>query len=323
MRSWPRTLPQLRWLRQLPDDSAPWALRELASRLANGVVSDAGNIEIWDFPTIPYRSVSLPSAPARCRRSPRSLPPAVPAAAGATDDGSALFIAPAFATGALARLPLGPMRCFASAPQAVFSVVDIDERHAGIADFNGTVIGSASGPSLTLSGPLAVVNTVLAHLTDTLQSGTDVIHIVAADSSGNTAVRDVGVQISPSAASSGSGPKGGGPPATPAAAAAGILVVGGVQGSRVVPGNLNIGAGGITRCSRRWRRAPTARQPYARHARGLSGGAAYVTDLWRRRGRSIAVRSGTAPSRPQAAARSEQRHDRSGGGSNAGAARLR
>ena len=86
------------------------------------------------------------------------------------------------------------------------------------------------------------MNTVLAHLTDTLQSGTDVIHIVATDSSGNTAVRDVGVQVSPSSASSGSGPTSGGPPATSAAAAAGILVVGGVQGSTVIPGNLDIGA---------------------------------------------------------------------------------
>ena len=110
------------------------------------------------------------------------------------------------------------------------------------------MIGSTSGPSLTLSGSLPLVNTVLAHLTDTLQSGTDVVHIVAADSSGNTAVRDVGVQISSvggvirlAAATQRRTAR----RLRAAARGSGILVVGGVQSALVVPGNLDIGAGGI------------------------------------------------------------------------------
>ena len=39
-----------------------------------------------------------------------------------------------------------------------------------------------------------MVNTLLANVTDTVSSGTDIVHIVATDSSGNTVVRDVGVQ---------------------------------------------------------------------------------------------------------------------------------
>ncbi len=254
--------------------------------VANGVASDAGNIELWDFPTIPvpvgFTAFSASQVQALAAILAAGSPPPT---AGAPDDGSALgFIAPAFATGAAGTVAFSgtdAVLLASATPQATFFVTltSMNGGTLGVADFNGTVIGSTSGPSLTLSGPLAVVNTVLAHLTDTLQSGTDVIHIVAADSSGNTAVRDVGVQISPSAASSGSGPTSGGPPATPAAAAAGILVVGGVQGSRVVPGNLNIGAGGINALLAAL--APSAYSTASLTIGGtlevLSGGAAYVT----------------------------------------------
>ena len=84
------------------------------------------------------------------------------------------------------------------------------------------------------------MNTVLASLTDTLASGTDVVRISATDSSGDSAVRNVGVQI----AAPGTSP-------TPSAGAGpsafqgnGMIVLGGVQASLDVPGNLQIGAGG-------------------------------------------------------------------------------
>jgi len=76
----------------------------------------------------------------------------------------------------------------------------------GIADPTGAVIGSTSGPSLSLSGSLAAVNTVLAHLTDTLQSDSDVVHMVVTDSGGHTAVRDVGVRLSSAVAPASPGP---------------------------------------------------------------------------------------------------------------------
>ncbi|HZB55936.1 MAG TPA: hypothetical protein VE527_20055, partial [Reyranella sp.] len=58
----------------------------------------------------------------------------------------------------------------------------------------GNFFGATSGTTLNFNGSLSLVNTVLAHLTDTVSSGTDVVHIVAADNNGNTIVRDVGVQ---------------------------------------------------------------------------------------------------------------------------------
>ena len=63
------------------------------------------------------------------------------------------------------------------------------------------------------------MNTVLASLTDTLQSGTDVVQISVADSSGDTAARNVGVQVSAPAASSSPSPGAGVPAAVPAGSA--------------------------------------------------------------------------------------------------------
>ena len=71
-----------------------------------------------------------------------------------------------------------------------------------VANLNGIVTGSTSGSVLTFTGSLAQVNTVLASLTDTLPSGTDVVQIEAWDSSGDIAVRNIGVQIATPAAAS-------------------------------------------------------------------------------------------------------------------------
>ena len=189
---------------QCPDH--PWALRELASHRRQRRRAGCRQYRALGLPGSRYRSASPPSAPARCRRSPTILAAgSPPPTAGAPADGSALgFIAPAFATGAPGAVAFSgtdAVLLASATPQAAYSVTltSLQGGTLGVADLNGTVIGATSGPSLTLSGTLAVVNTVLAHLTDTLQSGTDVVHIVATDSSGDTAVRDVGVQVSPPA----------------------------------------------------------------------------------------------------------------------------
>jgi T5SS/PEP-CTERM-associated repeat protein len=222
--------------------------------IANGVALDAGDIELWDFPVIPVPVGFTSFSPGQVQTLAAILAAgSPPPTAGAPDDGAALgFIAPAFASGppgAVAFSGTSAVLLASATSQASYSVTlrSMAGGTLGFAGLVGSVIGMTSGPVVTLSGTLAAVNTVLAHLTDTLQSGTDVIHIVATDSSGDTAVRDVGVQVSPSSAPSYSGPTGGSPPATPAAAAAGILVVGGVQGSTVIPGNLDIGVGGAFR----------------------------------------------------------------------------
>jgi T5SS/PEP-CTERM-associated repeat protein len=141
------------------------------------------------------------------------------------------------------------------------------------------VIGPTSGPTVTLSGTPALVNAALASLTDTLQVGQDIVQIWAADSSGDQAVRTVGVQVSPSAASSDVGSAGSAPPATPAAAAAGILVVGGVQGATAIPGDLDIGGGGTNTLLAAL--APSAYSTASLTIGGtlevLSGGAAFFT----------------------------------------------
>src|SRR5262249_3891033 len=106
-------------------------------------------------------------------------------------------------------------------------------------------IGPTSGSSLTLAGAPGMVNAVLATLTDTLANGTptggsDVVHFVARDSSGDTAVRDVGVQTAAAA------PAPPTPPATPprALVGTGIPAIGGVQSPFAAPGGLVIGNGG-------------------------------------------------------------------------------
>ena len=116
----------------------------------------------------------------------------------------------------------------------------------GVTDPFGIMNGLTTGPTLTLSGTPQQVNTILASLTDTLQSGKDIVQISATDSSGNIAVRSVGVEISASATSSGASP-----PAdvavpsiadiTQQLADIGIVFVGGVQNAQSVAGDLEIG----------------------------------------------------------------------------------
>jgi T5SS/PEP-CTERM-associated repeat protein len=218
--------------------------------VAQGVATDAGDIELWDGPgTTGFLGLPPSQVQALAATLAAGNPPVT---RGAPGDGSALgFIAPAFASGAAGTVAFSGTDALLLAsvvPQNSYTVTltSLKGGTLAVTDFNGIVIGPTSGPTVTFSGTPGLVNAALASLTDTLQVGQDIVQIWAADSSGDQAVRTVGVQVSPSAASPGPGNMGGGPPATPAAAAAGILVVGGVQGSTVIPGNLDIGSGGIS-----------------------------------------------------------------------------
>ena len=148
--------------------------------VAQGVAANAGNIELWDWPTGQSDPGFLLAPPGLIKDLHTILASGIAPLTGAPADGSALsFVAPAFATGApgcVAFSGTDAVRLASATPQAVYSVTltSLGSGTLGVADFYGNVIGSTSGPTLTLSGPLAQVNTVLAHLTDTLQSGTDV-----------------------------------------------------------------------------------------------------------------------------------------------------
>ena len=216
--------------------------------VAQGVAADVGDIELWDGPgSTGFLGLPPSQVQALAATLAAGNPPVT---TGAPDDGSALgFIAPAFASGAAGTVAFSGVDALLLAsvvPQNSYTVTltSLKGGTLAVTDFSGIVIGPTSGPTVTLSGTPALVNAALASLTDTLQVGQDIVQIWAADSSGVQAVRTVGVQVSPSAASSDVGSTGSAPPATPAAAAAGILVVGGVQGSTAIPGNLDIGSGG-------------------------------------------------------------------------------
>jgi T5SS/PEP-CTERM-associated repeat protein len=245
--------------------------------IAAGVTLDAGNIELWDFPgTRGFTGLSPSQVQGLAAILAAGSPPPT---VGSPDDGSALgFIAPAFATGTAGTAAFSGTNAVLLAsvtPQAAYSVTlrSLAGGTLGFTDVTGTLIGVTSGPVVTLSGTLDLVNTVLAHLTDTLQggtlqggtlqSGTDIVQIVATDSSGNTAVRNVGVQISqPAASTTGATPGllpadqtfafGGGTARVVGQGQAGnldtaaqlgnsgIVIVGGVQSALSVAGNLDV-----------------------------------------------------------------------------------
>ena len=175
--------------------------------VAAGVGLNAGNIELWDYPTPPqFPNGFLSFSPGQLQGLAAILaagsPPPV---AGAPDDGSALgFVAPAFITGAPGRVAFtgtDALLLASGASQGVFGVTltSLNGGTLGIGGL-GPFFGSTSGTTLSFQGSLSTVNTVLAHLTDTVSSGTDVVRIVATDGTGNTATRDVGVLTTQAAA---------------------------------------------------------------------------------------------------------------------------
>lgn len=224
--------------------------------VANGVAANAGNIELWDgapgvatYPGFPGLSFSQVQALAA------SLAAGTAPTTGAPADGSALgFIAPAFVTsapGAVVFSGVDAVLLASATAQGAYSVTLTSTRGGtlGVTDPFGIVTGSTSGPSLTLSGPIQFLNTVLASLTDTLQSGKDIVQISVTDSSGHTAVHSVGVQISAGATSPDASPSSDVTAAsiadiTQLLASNGVLFVGGVENAQVISGDLEIGPSG-------------------------------------------------------------------------------
>ena len=221
----------------------------------NGVGLDAGNIELWDFPgTSGFTGLSASQVQGLAAVLAAGSPPPN---AGAPDNGSALgIIAPAFATGAAGRVAFTGVDALLLASTTVLGSysVTLTSMNGGtlsVTSLGSIVSGPTSGPTLTMSGPIGQVNTVLASLTDTLQSGSDIVQITATDGSGHKVVRNVGVEVSPSAVSSGSATgassgsdTGGGPSGSPAASlttSGETLAFGGVQSSFTIAGNFDIG----------------------------------------------------------------------------------
>src|SRR5918993_647428 len=169
--------------------------------IGQGVLLNAGNIELWDFPTSPGVPNGFLSFSAAELQGLASILAAgsPPPTTGAPDDGSLLgFIAPGSVTGAPGRIAFTGTDAvlLASNSSATSYSVTLTSLGGGALSIDGlgNFFGATSGTTLNFNGSLSLVNTVLAHLTDTVSSGTDVVHIVATDNNGNTIVRDVGVQ---------------------------------------------------------------------------------------------------------------------------------
>ena len=171
------------------------AYADWPNAVTQGVAANAGNIELWDGPGTTGFTGLLPS---QVQDLAALLAAGNAPVAGAPDDGAALgFTAPASVTGAAGTIAFSGVDAVLLASATAQSSYTMTLTSSGggtlaATDFGGVVSGPANGPTLTLSGPLSLVNTVLASLTDTLQSGTDIVQILAADSSGHTAVRSVG-----------------------------------------------------------------------------------------------------------------------------------
>jgi T5SS/PEP-CTERM-associated repeat protein len=227
----------------------PTPYQDWPNSVANGVMSNAGDIELWNFsgPGI-TGFLNLPAAQMQFLATLIAAGNA-PSTVGAPDDGSPLgFLAPAFGTGASSTVSFSGIQAVlvaSAVPQQSYTVTLASTKGGTLAvtDIGGVVIGPTSGPSITLSGAPGLVNAVLGSLTDTLASVSDVVHFAASDSRGDKAVRDVGAEIAAAAPqSNGLAPAAGPSPFT----GNGILAVGGVQSTFAVPGDLTLSAGGST-----------------------------------------------------------------------------
>ncbi|GEP58585.1 beta strand repeat-containing protein [Reyranella soli] len=169
--------------------------------VSQGVTLNAGNIELWDFPTAPsVPNGFLSFTPAQLQGLAAILSAgSPPPTAGAPDDGSALgFIAPGVVSGAPGPIAFTGtdavlLASNSSATSYAVTLASLGGGTLGIGGLTG-FFGATSGTSLSFSGSLSLVNTLLANVTDTVTSGADVVHVVAIDSNGNTVVRDIGVQ---------------------------------------------------------------------------------------------------------------------------------
>ena len=216
--------------------------------VSSGVVANGGDIELWSFSGPSGTTISgfVNMTSSQMSALAGIVADGVAPVTGAPADGSALgFLAPAFITG-----PAGTIRftgtdallLATASPQSSYSVTlsSLNGHTLSVVDHDGIVNGATSGTTLTFSGTLDQVNTVLASLTDSLGSGSDIVHIAATDSGGGSAARNVGVKVLSAGASSSASPDA--PPAV--FQANGVAVLGGVQASLDVAGNLQLGSGG-------------------------------------------------------------------------------
>jgi T5SS/PEP-CTERM-associated repeat protein len=189
--------------------------------IAQGVTSDAGDIELWDGPGDTGFTGASPTFVAGLAGT---LADGIAPTTGAPDDGAALgFIAPASVTGAPGAIAFTGTDAvlLASATSQTSYTITITSADGNVLTVKDaliapqdpmlpvtpvTIIGAdaltltppsgaqdVSSTSLTFTGSLAVVDTILASLTDTVAAGTDVITVTATDSSNDTATQSVGV----------------------------------------------------------------------------------------------------------------------------------
>jgi hypothetical protein len=227
-----------------PDFPASGGYSNWPNVVSSGVIANGGDIELWSFSgpagTTISGYVNLTSS--QMSSLADIVANGVAPTTGAPADGSALgFLAPAFITGTAGAIEFSGTDALlleSAAAETSYSVT--------LTSLNGHTLSVVedrvghSGSTLTFSGTLDEVNTVLASLTDTVSSGTDVLQISATDTGGHSAQRNIGIKVVSA------GPTSGFATETPPAvfSANGIAVFGGVQASSSFAGDLQIGPGG-------------------------------------------------------------------------------
>lgn len=196
-----------------PANLGPYA--NWSNAISDGVATDAGDIELWDTPVLQgFESKS----PASIAALATDLANGVAPVTGAPDNGQPLaFIAPAVVTATPGTIGFSGVDAvlLASATNASSYTVTV------ISAAGNTLTAvedrtELSGASLTFSGSLGEVNTILASLADEVAAGSDTLTITATGG-GNSVTETVGVVASAntsvaaasSAAASGAAPESG------------------------------------------------------------------------------------------------------------------
>ena len=184
------------------ETSAPYA--NWGSAVAQGAAANGGDIELWDEPNgTGFTGLSLNAI----EQLGGTLAAGIAPVTGVPDDGAALgFVAPGLVTGAPGSIALTGVDAVLLASKSVQTSYTVTVTSTGgntleVTNFpnfvNSIVIDHTSGTTINISGSsLAEINTVLASLTDTLQSGHDVVNLTATDGSGDSASRSIGILVS-------------------------------------------------------------------------------------------------------------------------------
>ena len=185
--------------------------------VAEGVASDAGDIELWDGPgTTGFTGEPQPFVAGLAGILGDGVAPVT----NAPDNGAPLaFIAPASVSGTAGAIAFTGTRAvlLASAstqgsytitinstngnPLTVFDawIPTNPDTRAAIFGAGGQLLTpgansqTVSSTSLSFSGSLALVNTILASLTDTVTTGTDVVTVVGTDGDAHAVSDNIGV----------------------------------------------------------------------------------------------------------------------------------